>query len=107
MEAQGFLVGARPPHPLRALGACKCTPPTQELEPCWASGFKKRLGAGELQQGIREGPCDGGCDGERCGKLEVPFPGVLPCSGQGCGQPGQMRWGSRSQPCPTVQRGTR
>lgn len=78
MEAQGFLVGARPPHPLLALGACKCTPPTQDLGLCWASGFKKRLGAGELQQGNREGPCDGGCDGERCGRLEGPFPGGPP-----------------------------
>lgn len=78
MEAQGFPVGARPPHPLRALGACKYTPPIQELGPCWASGFKKRLGAGELQQGIREGPCDGGCDGKRCGRLAGPFPGGPP-----------------------------
>lgn len=41
------------------------------------------------------------------GSSRVLSQGALPCTGRGCGRPGQMRPGSRSRPRPTMQRGTR
>lgn len=40
------------------------------------------------------------------GGSRVLFQGALPCTGWACGQPGQMRWASRSRPRSTMQRGT-